>query len=77
MTEQEAKFLALFYDKVGGRTDQRQGVLARQIGTGEDKENIALAGSLAEQKYLYSDAFCAQEDWYLSRKGKEWVERHR
>jgi hypothetical protein len=77
MTEQEATFLTLFYDQMGGRTDQRQGVLARKIGTGEDIGNIALAGSLADQKYLQSDSSYAHEEWYLSRKGKEWVEGRR
>jgi hypothetical protein len=77
MTEREIGFLKMFCERVGGRTDRKQGVLARKIGTGEDTENIALAGSLEEQGYLYINSTCAHEDWYLSRKGKKWVEDHR
>jgi hypothetical protein len=77
MTEREIGFLKMFCERVDGRTDRKQGVLARQIRSGEDTENIALAGSLHDQGYLSSDASCAHEDWYLSKKGKEWMGGHR
>ena len=77
MTEQEIGFLKIFCERVGGRTDTKQGVLARQINFGDDVENVNLAASLERLKYPRKDSSCAQEDWYLSKKGKDWVERHR